>query len=61
MDDNSIMPFGEHKGKKMANVPEDYLLWLYDKGKAFGEVKRYIEDNLHVLKSQIEYEKKKGR
>lgn len=28
--DESLMPFGKHKGEKMANVPASYLLWLYD-------------------------------
>lgn len=53
MTDESIMPFGKHKGKKMANVPASYLLWLYENGKCFGEFKEYIIDNLDVLKSEI--------
>jgi len=28
--DDSPMPFGEHKTRKMQYVPPDYLLWLYD-------------------------------
>jgi uncharacterized protein (DUF3820 family) len=50
MDDNSIMPYGAHKGKKMANVPDDYLLWCYDQPWCRGEVKKYIEDNFEVKK-----------
>lgn len=50
MDDNSIMPWGVHKGKKMANVPDDYLVWIYDNNKCSGEVRKYIEDNLDSLK-----------
>jgi uncharacterized protein (DUF3820 family) len=30
--DNTIMPFGKHEGKKLANVPGPYLMWLYDNG-----------------------------
>lgn len=30
MKDTSLMPFGKHKGKALANVPNDYLLWLWD-------------------------------
>lgn len=52
--DNSLMSFGIHKGSKMANVPADYLLFLYDNGKCFGELKKYIERNLDVLRSEIE-------
>jgi uncharacterized protein (DUF3820 family) len=55
MDDNSLFPFGKtHKGKKMANVPDDYLLWFwgenceaYRRGELHGsmkEVMMYIDD-----------------
>jgi uncharacterized protein (DUF3820 family) len=46
MDDNSIIPFGVHKGKKLANVPSHYLIWLHKENKCFGELKKYIEDNM---------------
>lgn len=52
MNDNSIMPFGKYKGEKLANVPADYLIWLYDNGKIFGDLKKYIEENSDVLKFQ---------
>ena len=58
MTDESMMPFGKYKGEKMANIPPDYLLWLYDNGKCYGEVRKYIADNLDVLKSEIEYKNK---
>lgn len=59
--DESIMPFGKHKGKEMANVPASYLLWIYDEwtlpnprfGFVHQEVKEYIEENLDVLKKEV--------
>jgi len=51
-DDNSIMPFGQYKGRKMANVPASHLLYLYENCKIYGGVKQYIIDNLDVLKSE---------
>jgi len=60
MTDESIMPYGIHKGKKMADVPASYLLWLYENQKCSGEVKAYIRENLDVIKGQIAYDKKKG-
>jgi len=55
--DNDPMPFGKHKGTAMANVPADYLMWLWKKQgttKPFGEaaqaVMDYILDNLDALK-----------
>jgi len=58
MTDESIMPIGKHKGRKLANVPSEYLLWLYENGNIYGELKDYIRENLDVLKSEIEYKKK---
>lgn len=28
--DDSIMPFGEHKGKKLRDVPDNYLFWWFN-------------------------------
>jgi uncharacterized protein (DUF3820 family) len=53
MTDESIMPFGKFKGKKLANVDASYLIWLYDNNKCFGELKSYIIDNLDILKHEI--------
>jgi len=58
MNDDSLMPFGKYKGEKMANIPPDYLIWLYENSKIYGEVKEYIKDNFDVLKAEIEYKSK---
>lgn len=58
MNDESLMPFGKYKGEKMANVPPDYLLWLYENGKCFSDIKKYIKDNLDAIKSEISYKAK---
>ena len=52
--DESIMPFGVHKGKALANVPADYLIFLYERDKVYGELKSYIQDNLDVLRKEVE-------
>lgn len=52
MTDNDLMPFGKHKGVKMANVPDSYLIYIYENdmiGK-FERVKKYIEENWDILK-----------
>ena len=59
LNDNSLMPFGIHKGKEMANVPDQYLRWLYQSGKCYGDVKEYIEENADVLNIEIEKKSKK--
>jgi uncharacterized protein (DUF3820 family) len=58
MNDYSRMPFGKYKNEKMANVPASYLLFLYKEGKCFGDLQKYIEENMPVLKEEIEREKK---
>lgn len=51
--DNSPMPFGKHKGTAMANVPANYLMWLYNENKCNKKVRDYIDDNLDVLTNEI--------
>ena len=58
-DDNYLMPFGKYKGQKLCNVPAGYLLWLNDQAWSFkdGPLKRYILDNMDILKQEKEVEK----
>lgn len=58
MTDESIMPIGKYRGEKLANVPSEYLLWLYENANIYGELRDYIKDNLEVLKSEINYKNK---
>lgn len=48
--DQSLMPFGKHQGKKMEDVPASYLLWLWNDDVQHPDVRAYIEDNMSVLK-----------
>jgi uncharacterized protein (DUF3820 family) len=51
--DQHVMSFGLHSGKKLANVPADYLLYAYHNFKYMPEgLKLYIEDNMEDLKSE---------
>lgn len=52
MTDESLMPFGEFKGQKMANVPASRLLWYYSNMQLRDDLKMYIEENRHVLEMQ---------
>jgi uncharacterized protein (DUF3820 family) len=56
--DESLMPYGQHKGEKMANVPAKDLIWLYENNRCNSEVKKYIEENMDVLKEEIKRSKK---
>lgn len=52
--DKSLMPWGKHKGKQMTDVPASYLLWCYENNKVTEDVKEYVEDNMIVLRTQVE-------
>lgn len=52
MNDESKMPFGQHKGVEMKDVPADYLLWLWNSGywaKTDTELHRYMKENMNAL------------
>jgi uncharacterized protein (DUF3820 family) len=53
-DDDTPMPFGAHKGKKLANVPATYLLWCYEQSWCKGHLRTYIQNNLDVLKKEVQ-------
>lgn len=57
--DTDEMPFGEHKGKQMIDVPAEYLLWLYNNELRKGNVLNYIIDNMEALKKEVEESKPK--
>lgn len=49
--DSSILQFGnKHKGKKLADVPDSYLLWIYENLNLPLDLKQYIESNLDAIK-----------
>ena len=60
--DEDEMPYGKHKGKKMANVPAEYLIWLSKQ----PTLKRdslfyYIEENMDVLLEEVKRENLKSQ
>ena len=50
--DKSIITFGTHQGKALANVPARYLIFIYEQGKLTDNLKAYIVENWAVLKKQ---------
>lgn len=56
--DNDTMPFGKHKGTKMANVPDSYLLWLHETNKCGPDVKGYIDENIEAIKANVKREQR---
>lgn len=58
LSDRDKMPFGKHKGKSLASVPDEYLLWLHSeleiKCSPFARpLKNYLDENLEAIKANI--------
>lgn len=45
---NWTMPFGKYQGKVLIDLPEEYLLWLRDKGWPRGELGQLLELTLEI-------------
>lgn len=56
--DKTPMPFGKHKGIAMANVPADYLIWIFENNKCSPQIANYIRNNLDILRKEIANSKK---
>lgn len=52
--DTTVLTFGMHKNKALANIPAAYLLYLYDNNKTSDAgLKKYIENNMEVLRKEV--------
>ena len=58
MTDNDLMPFGTHKDKPMIKVPASYLMWFWEYGNGWSNVRAYIRDNLEILQKEVEQNNK---
>ena len=52
--DNSIMLYGQHKGKKLIDVPASYFIYIYNNHKLQDDLIEYIEDNMEVFQKELE-------
>lgn len=55
------MSFGKYKGHKLANVPADYLIFIYEEYNLQAPLKKYIADNLQGLKQEVKLAKAEKR
>ena len=46
------MPFGKHRGKKLAEIPPDYLLWLLDNA---DHLDRYLRSAIERYLQDVQY------
>lgn len=53
--DDTIVDFGKYKGKALADVPDAYLIWLYDNNKVYDiGLKIYIRDNYMAMSRNVD-------
>jgi uncharacterized protein (DUF3820 family) len=51
--DQSPITFGKFRGRALVDVPAIYLLYIYDNDMVYDPaVKKYIENNIEVLKKE---------
>jgi uncharacterized protein (DUF3820 family) len=61
MNEHSIMPTGKHQGKRMADIPANYLLWIFD-NRRWGrrrDLLIYLMEHEAQLREQLQHEKRK--
>ena len=54
--DNTRMPFGKHQGKKLQDVPAEYLDWLIgepDLPTTHPAIFQYISDNEELIEADL--------
>lgn len=66
--DDTVMPWGKYKGKKLEDIPDDYFLGLWERLPAFkpgSKARRenpglfsYIESNLEAIRLNVQNQKK---
>jgi uncharacterized protein (DUF3820 family) len=59
--DHSILQYGKkHRGQKLAEVPDSYLVWIYDNAKIPTNLKTYIEESVPLIQAQVRAKQKGG-
>lgn len=53
LDDLDIMPFGQHQGRPMQDVPPRYLLWLHEQGCSDERVANYIHNSMDAIRMEV--------
>lgn len=57
MTDESLMPYGKFKGKALKDVPDYYLMFIWENHDLKGPLYDYISTNLNAIKENIENSK----
>lgn len=49
------MPFGKYKGRKIVDLPEDYLVWFKQKGFPKGKLGEQLALAFEIRSNGLEY------
>lgn len=57
MNDNTVMWFGQHKGKELANVPASWMMWWYNENpnpvySNHKKLREYIQANIQSISTE---------
>jgi uncharacterized protein (DUF3820 family) len=55
------MSFGKYKGHKLANVPAEYLIFIFSEYSLQENLKAYIKENLQGLQQEVKLAKSEKR
>lgn len=57
--DYATMQFGKHRNLKFEDVPDKYLLWVYEDGVRKDQKKmwEYLEENIDAIRANVERKK----
>lgn len=51
--DDTIITFGAHKGKKLSEIPDQWLYWLSSQNVTDKRLRVYIDANLDAIKKNL--------
>jgi len=52
---DSRMPFGRHKGLRLVDLPETYIVWLAGRGFPEGKLGRQLREIYEIKLNGLEY------
>lgn len=55
-EDNNIMSFGKHRGQKLEDIPDSYIIWMCNEGDILKKVKDDTEDGAIARYFKLAYD-----
>ena len=52
MNDETVMPFGKHKGEKLSDIPTDYLKYILGWDRLYDGLRKTIEAHLKTREDE---------